>query len=58
MTEDVSNQAIAACLFLSEGAISKHATAIFTKLGTAPDVNNNRRSFHTSKQMNERSGRQ
>jgi DNA-binding NarL/FixJ family response regulator len=43
MAEGLSNQAIATRLFLSEGAISKHTTAIFSKLGIAPDDNNNRR---------------
>lgn len=43
MAEGLSNQAIAARLFLSEGAISKHTTAIFAKLGIAFDDNSNRR---------------
>ena len=43
MAEGLSNQAIAARLFLSEGAISKHTTAIFAKLGIAFDDNLNRR---------------
>lgn len=43
MAEGLSNQAIAGRLFLSEGAISKHTTAIFAKLGIAFDDNSNRR---------------
>lgn len=43
MAEGLSNQAIAQRLFLSEGAISKHTTAIFAKLGVAADDNSNRR---------------
>ena len=43
MAEGLSNQAIAQRLFLSEGAISKHTTAIFAKLGIAADDNSNRR---------------
>lgn len=43
MAEGLSNQAIARRLFLSEGAISKHTTAIFAKLGVAADDNSNRR---------------
>lgn len=43
MAEGLSNQAIAERLFLSEGAISKHTTALFAKLGIAADGGNNRR---------------
>jgi len=43
MAEGLSNQAVAARLFLSEGAISKHTTAIFAKLGITLNDNNNRR---------------
>ncbi|WP_131736129.1 response regulator transcription factor [Actinomadura roseirufa] len=43
MAEGLSNAAIAARLFLSEGAISKYTTTIFAKLGLAHDDNTNRR---------------
>jgi DNA-binding NarL/FixJ family response regulator len=43
MAEGLSNAAIAGQLFLSEGAISKYTTTIFTKLGLAHDDNTNRR---------------
>lgn len=43
MAEGLSNQAIAQHLFLSEGTISKHTTAIFAKLGIEADDNTNRR---------------
>lgn len=43
MAEGLSNQAIAQRLYLSEGAISKHTTALFAKLGIAADGNSNRR---------------
>jgi DNA-binding NarL/FixJ family response regulator len=43
MAEGLSNAAIAARLYLSEGAISKYTTAIFAKLGLADDDSTNRR---------------
>ncbi|HVV09933.1 response regulator transcription factor [Amycolatopsis sp.] len=43
MAEGFSNAAIAARLFLSEGAISKYTTTIFAKLGLAADDDTNRR---------------
>jgi DNA-binding NarL/FixJ family response regulator len=43
MAEGLSNTAIAARLFLSEGAISKYTTTIFAKLGLANDDDTNRR---------------
>lgn len=43
MAEGLSNAAIAARLFLSEGAISKYTTSIFAKLGIAADDDTNRR---------------
>ena len=43
MAEGISNTAIAARLFLSEGAISKYTTQIFTKLNLLPDDDTNRR---------------
>lgn len=43
MAEGISNTAIAARLFLSEGAISKYTTSIFAKLNLLPDDDTNRR---------------
>jgi DNA-binding NarL/FixJ family response regulator len=43
MAEGLSNAAIAARLYLSEGAISKYTTTIFAKLGLAGDDSTNRR---------------
>ena len=43
MAEGLSNTAIAARLFLSEGAISKYTTTIFAKLGLSSDDDTNRR---------------
>ncbi|BCY13079.1 response regulator transcription factor [Actinoplanes sp. L3-i22] len=43
MAEGISNTAIAARLFLSEGAISKYTTTIFAKLNLHPDDDTNRR---------------
>jgi DNA-binding NarL/FixJ family response regulator len=38
-----SNTAIAQRLFITEKAVSKHTTSIFTKLGLAADPDDNRR---------------
>lgn len=43
MAEGLSNTAIAGRLFLSEGAISKYTTVIFTKLDISTDDDTNRR---------------
>ena len=43
MAEGRSNTAIAQRLFITEKAVSKHTTSIFTKLGLAPDQDDNRR---------------
>ena len=43
MAEGRSNTAIAQRLFISEKAVSKHTTSIFTKLGLAADQDDNRR---------------
>jgi DNA-binding NarL/FixJ family response regulator len=43
MAEGLSNAAVARRLFLSEGAISKYTTTIFSKLGLAEDDDTNRR---------------
>jgi DNA-binding NarL/FixJ family response regulator len=43
MAEGLSNTAIAGRLFLSEGAISKYTTSIFTKLDISADDDTNRR---------------
>ncbi|MEZ0066919.1 DNA-binding NarL/FixJ family response regulator [Streptacidiphilus sp. MAP12-20] len=43
MAEGRSNSAIASRLFVSEKAVSKHSTSIFTKLDLAPSDDDNRR---------------
>ena len=43
MAEGLSNAAIAAKLFVSDGSISKYTTTIFAKLGLANDDDTNRR---------------
>lgn len=43
MAEGRSNAAVAARLFLSEKAVGKHTTSIFTKLDLPPDTDDNRR---------------
>ncbi|THV30198.1 response regulator transcription factor [Glycomyces paridis] len=43
MAEGRSNAGIAAALFLSEGAVSKHINSIFSKLGLPPTDSGNRR---------------
>jgi DNA-binding NarL/FixJ family response regulator len=43
MAEGRSNTAIGQRLFISEKAVSKHTTSIFTKLGLAADQDDNRR---------------
>ena len=43
MAEGRSNVAIAQRLFITEKAVSKHTTSIFTKLGLAADQDDNRR---------------
>ncbi|MFC8447518.1 LuxR C-terminal-related transcriptional regulator [Kitasatospora sp. NPDC057223] len=43
MAEGRSNSAIAHRLFVSEKAVSKHSTSIFSKLGLAPSDDDNRR---------------
>jgi DNA-binding NarL/FixJ family response regulator len=43
MAEGRSNSAIAQQLFVTEKAVSKHSTSIFTKLGLAPSDDDNRR---------------
>ncbi|HEY3479647.1 MAG TPA: response regulator transcription factor [Streptomyces sp.] len=43
MAEGRSNSAIANRLFVSEKAVSKHSTSIFTKLGLVPSDDDNRR---------------
>ena len=43
MAEGRSNSAIAQRLFVTEKAVSKHSTSIFTKLGLAPSDDDNRR---------------
>jgi DNA-binding NarL/FixJ family response regulator len=43
MAEGRSNAAIAQRLFVTEKAVSKHSTSIFTKLDLAPSDDDNRR---------------
>jgi DNA-binding NarL/FixJ family response regulator len=43
MAEGRSNAAVAACLFVSEKAVSKHIASIFMKLDLAPSDDDNRR---------------
>jgi DNA-binding NarL/FixJ family response regulator len=43
MAEGLSNQAIGRRLFLSDSAISKYTTSMFTKLGISDDESGNRR---------------
>ncbi|MBY8888704.1 response regulator transcription factor [Streptomyces sp. PTM05] len=43
MAEGRSNAAVAQRLFISEGAVGKHTTSIFTKLGLAASDDDNRR---------------
>jgi DNA-binding NarL/FixJ family response regulator len=43
MAEGCSNAAIAARLFVSEGAVGKHSAIIFAKLGIGPSDDTNRR---------------
>jgi len=43
MAEGLSNQAICQRLFLSESAVGKHTTSLFTKLGIPDDDSGNRR---------------
>jgi DNA-binding NarL/FixJ family response regulator len=43
MAEGRSNSAIAQRLFVTEKAVSKHSTSIFTKLGLGPSDDDNRR---------------
>lgn len=43
MAEGRSNSAIAQTLFISEGSVEKHVSAIFTKLGLHPADSENRR---------------
>lgn len=43
MAEGKSNSAIASALFLSAGAVEKHISSVFTKLGLAAGADDNRR---------------
>lgn len=43
MAEGKSNSAIASALFLSAGAVEKHISSVFTKLGLSADADDNRR---------------
>lgn len=43
IAEGRSNQAIARALYVTEGSVEKHVTAVFQKLGLEPDQSGNRR---------------
>jgi DNA-binding NarL/FixJ family response regulator len=43
MAEGKSNQGIAAALVVSDAAVEKHVTAIFSKLGLGPTTTEHRR---------------
>lgn len=43
IAEGRSNQAIAKALYVTEGSVEKHITAVFQKLGLEPDESGNRR---------------
>ena len=43
MAEGRSNSAIAGAMFISEGSVEKHISAVFTKLGLHPADTENRR---------------
>jgi len=43
MAEGRTNTAIAAALYVSDGAVEKHINSIFTKLGLAPADRDHRR---------------
>jgi DNA-binding NarL/FixJ family response regulator len=43
MAEGRSNAAVAAALFVGDGAVEKHINSIFAKLGLAPADRDNRR---------------
>ena len=43
MAEGKSNSAIASALFLSAGAVEKHISSVFTKLGLSAGADDNRR---------------
>ncbi len=43
MAEGRTNAAIAAALFVTDGAVEKHVSSIFTKLGLAPTTSDHRR---------------
>ena len=53
MAEGRSNSAIAQRLFVSEKAVSKHSTSIFSKLGLAPTGDDNRRVLAVLAFLNE-----
>ena len=43
MAQGCSNSAIARALTVTEGAVEKHTSSIFTKLNLTPDENEHRR---------------
>lgn len=53
MAEGRSNSAIAQRLFVSEKAVSKHSTSIFSKLGLSPSDDDNRRVLAVLAFLNE-----
>ncbi len=53
MAQGRSNSAIAQQLFVSEKAVSKHSTSIFSKLGLSPSDDDNRRVLAVLAYLNE-----
>ncbi|WP_283134352.1 response regulator transcription factor [Rhizohabitans arisaemae] len=54
MAEGRSNAAIAARLYISEGAVGKHTASIFTKFDLAPSEDDNRRVLAVLAYLNDR----
>ena len=52
MAEGRSNAAIAAALFVSEGAVEKHVSTIFSKLGLLPAEDDHRRVLAVLRWLN------
>ena len=54
MAEGLSNAGIAQRLFVTEGAVEKHVTSIFTKLGLQPAETDHRRVLAVLRYLEER----